>query len=59
MLPIVPKESSKVAEKFCDKIKELLNSVVLNVIGNYIKTDKIALRIGRKSFGRSEKRRIR
>lgn len=59
MLPIVLKESSKVVEKFCDKIKELLNLVVLNVIGNYIKTDKIALTIGVKSFGRSEKRRIR
>ena len=44
-------KSCKVVENFCDEFKELLNSLLLYVIKNYIKTDKMVLMIGARSFG--------
>ena len=44
-------ESCKVVESFCEEFKELLNSLLLDVTGNYIKTEKIVLMIGARSFG--------
>lgn len=50
MLPIVSVESCKVVENVWDEFKEFLNSLLLDVIGNYVKTDKIVLMIGARSF---------
>ena len=51
MLPIVSVESCKVVENFYDEFKELLDSLLLDVIGNYVKAGKILLMIGAISFG--------
>ena len=51
MLPIVTVESCKVVENVCDEFKKLLNSLLLDVIDSYVKTDKIILMIGARSFG--------
>ena len=44
-------ESCKVVENFCEEFKEFLNSLLLDVTGNYIETEKIVLMIGARSFG--------
>ena len=51
MLPMVSFEQNQSLENYSHDFKLLLNSLQLDEIGNYIKTDPIILMIGVRSFG--------
>ena len=51
MLPLVSLEKSQTVEEFSDDFKSLLNTLQLDEIGNYVKSDQIVLMIGARSFG--------
>lgn len=50
MLPLVSIEAAQTFEIFSDEFKAVLNSLRLDVIGDYVKTDDIILMIGNRSF---------
>ena len=47
---LVSVENCKTVESFCEVFNGLMNSLLLNVVGNYTKTGKIVLMIGGRSF---------
>ena len=51
MVPMVSVASTQHLENFHSDFKDLLNTLILDVVGNYIKTDEIILMIGARSFG--------
>ena len=50
MLPMVSVETFKVAENYSEDFKSLLNTLKVDEVGDYLKTDKIILLIGARSF---------
>ena len=50
MMPLVPIETSNIVESYSNDFKSLLNTLRLDEVGNYIKTDSIVLMIGSISF---------
>ena len=57
MLPVVSVEKCKLVEKLTQAFKELLNSLRLDEVGNYIKTDPITLVIGERMFKAHNKKK--
>ena len=51
MLPMVSIASYQHLDSFTNDFKELLNTLLLDKIGNYIKTDEVILMFGQRSFG--------
>ena len=47
---LVSVQNCKTVESFCEEFKGLMNSLLLDVVGNYTKTGKIVLMIGWRSF---------
>ena len=56
MLPMVAAESIETYENFSDEFKELLNTLLLDDVANYLKTDQKILMLGYRSFGAIKRR---
>ena len=56
MLPMIASESIETCENFSDEFKELLNTLLLDDVANYLKTDQIILMLGYRSFGAIKRR---
>ena len=57
MMPLVSVSSSLSIDNYSDGFKSLLNTLRLDEVGDYIKTDKIVLMIGARSFGALKRRK--
>ena len=57
MLPVVSIEKCTAIDKYCDEFKELLSKLLLDEIGDYVKTDEIILMIGARSFGAMKRKK--
>ena len=56
MMPLVPIEMCTTVEEYSDGFKALLNTLQLDEVGSYIKTDSIILMIGNRSFSAFKKK---
>ena len=50
MVPVVSINSVPIIQQYPDDFKELLTTLLLDEIGNYVKTDQIILMVGMRSF---------
>ena len=57
MLPVVSIEKCTAIDKYCNEFKELLSKLLLDEIGDYVKTDEIILMIGARSFGAMKRKK--
>ena len=57
MVPIVLLDETHFVETYPKEFIELLNSLQLDEVGNYVKQDEIILMIGRRFFGGSKRKK--